>query len=303
MDETKRVCRKCDQLLDVSEFNRSVTYKTYTCNNCSNKYVRDWRKMRAQTCAKEQIQREKEIAKTKRATRDKSLTDEERFLRNEKARQRYKTRKEITGDTVVPRNTRPVEKLSDEEKRRKQHLWQKEYNAANKDKINETRRKYVKTLMANNPRERVKRSLKTLLLAKISKNNPSTTYLGTSMQLILAWLQFNFRGDIDWNNYGAYWHIDHVIPIDLWNLDDEAEKMLCFNWKNLMPLEKHANMKKGALCQPPSIFYQEQRLRLFFKENDISENLDEYLNSYSKKFKDLLPEFYMRHTSIAGSPL
>lgn len=176
------------------------------------------------------------------------------------------------------------------------------YKQENKDAINERRRAYLKIKMKD-PLERMKRSMKTLLLAKIKKSCSSTTYFGTKMDDIRKWLEFNFVNGMDWENYGDYWHIDHTIAVDLWNLEDEDEKFMCFNWKNLIPLEKDANLKKATHLYTSRVFYQEQRLRLFFKENDISENLDGYLDKYSKKFKDLLPEFYMRHTSIAGSPL
>ncbi len=61
-------------------------------------------------------------------------------------------------------------------------------------------------------------------------------------------LEKQFTPKMNWDNYGTYWHIDHKIPIayfDFKSSDDVGFK-LCWALKNLQPLEKIANMKKGA---------------------------------------------------------
>lgn len=275
-----KTCNICEKQLDISSFAtffvkaRNKTYTENRCRICKNNVA-------------------------KHLMREKAKLQAELIANGELTREEVRNKKK----NAIPR-PEPVPLSAQELKlhRAKETAQKREYFAKNRDKLLEARRKLTKEKMKDG-RERVKRNMKTLLVGKIHKNTSSTTYFGTSMQLILQWLEFNFTRDINWDNYGAYWHIDHVIAIDLWDLENEAEKMTCFNWKNLMPLERFANIKKGSTLQPARIFYQEQRLRLFFKENDMSENLDDYLNKYSKKFKDLLPEFYMQHTSIAGTPL
>ncbi len=51
---------------------------------------------------------------------------------------------------------------------------------------------------------------------------------------------------MSWDNYGSYWHIDHLRPcisFDQTNSNDQKE---CFNWSNLQPLEKSENISKGS---------------------------------------------------------
>ena len=50
---------------------------------------------------------------------------------------------------------------------------------------------------------------------------------------------------MNWNNHGTYFHIDHVKPCSLFNIEDDNDKRLMNHWTNLSPLETFENMKKG----------------------------------------------------------
>jgi hypothetical protein len=124
------------------------------------------------------------------------------------------------------------------------------YKQQNKEKINETRRKY-NALIMEDPIQRLKRNIKCQLLSKIRKTAPSTSYFGTNVNFIKTWLEFNFTDDMTWSNYGSYWQIDHTIAINLWDLASDEEVQTCFNWKNMMPLEKTI---ENPLDWCPSVF-------------------------------------------------
>jgi len=49
---------------------------------------------------------------------------------------------------------------------------------------------------------------------------------------------------MSWENYGDLWHIDHIIPCSSWNLQDEFENKLCWNYRNLQPLLSTDNQSK-----------------------------------------------------------
>ena len=46
-------------------------------------------------------------------------------------------------------------------------------------------------------------------------------------------------------NHGKEWHIDHVIPISKFDLNNQDEQLLAFNWRNTMPLSCKENLSKN----------------------------------------------------------
>jgi hypothetical protein len=61
-------------------------------------------------------------------------------------------------------------------------------------------------------------------------------------------LQSQFDGQMNWENYGSYWHVDHIVPqSDLpfsSMLDDNFQQ--CWALSNLRPLEAQQNILDGA---------------------------------------------------------
>jgi hypothetical protein len=171
------------------------------------------------------------------------------------------------------------------------------YKGNNKDKINARRREYTREKMKDTV-ERIKRDLKCLITAKIKKTKHSSEYLGTSVELIVKWLEWNFQEGMTWENHGKVWQIDHTLAINSFKLLEERECLDCFNWKNLMPLPKELNARKSDKIYPYRVLYQEHRLRKFFHENTIVEDLEDYLMRYSLYFKRALD---MQHAQIAGN--
>ena len=167
----------------------------------------------------------------------------------------------------------------------KYNSYSKKYKIDNNEKINETRRKYTKEKMKN-IEERLKRNMKSLLCSKINKSKSSSIYFGETIENIKKWLEFNFDEYMNWENYGSYWQIDHVLPINCFNILDENENIICFSWMNLMPLPKILNLKKSDNIISSRIFYQEIRLKKYkdiFPE--LEDKINKYIDKYSEKYK------------------
>lgn len=77
------------------------------------------------------------------------------------------------------------------------------------------------------------------------------------------WLEYHFDSKMSWENYGSYWHMDHVIPCASFNFLDEEEQFKCFNWKNLRPCEGKENISKGAKIDDWQILLQEIRVKYY----------------------------------------
>jgi len=79
-------------------------------------------------------------------------------------------------------------------------------------------------------REFIKMKRKTFVLA------------GCDCDFFRNWIEFNFTCDMHWENHGIVWHLDHVIPVSVFDLSDENSRKICFNWKNTRPLLVHQNL-------------------------------------------------------------
>lgn len=71
--------------------------------------------------------------------------------------------------------------------------------------------------------------------------------LGYTMDDLKSYLEKKFDKNMSWENYGKYWHIDHIKPKSLFNFcsleDDEFKK--CWSLNNLQPLEAKENIRKS----------------------------------------------------------
>lgn len=70
---------------------------------------------------------------------------------------------------------------------------------------------------------------------------------GYTLKDLIQHLEKLFDSKMNWDNYGNYWHIDHIKPKSLFhfNLAEDKEFKECWALENLQPLEKIANLKKG----------------------------------------------------------
>lgn len=174
------------------------------------------------------------------------------------------------------------------------------YNEKNKERIKQRYKLYCQNNRAllskiameyrkNNLSARLRHIFKSRIIENIKKNKITTEYLGTSIDKVKLWLEYNFQDDMCWENYGKVWQIDHTLPINMFNLEEHTDIFVCFNWKNLMPLKKEVNRKKHDKIWHYRVFYQEQQLKKFSKQHDIEKKeVQDYIETYSQYFGDMM---------------
>ena len=81
------------------------------------------------------------------------------------------------------------------------------------------------------------------------------------------WIEYSFESDMNWGNYSTVWHIDHVVPITFFNLENEAEVNICFNWTNVRPAYKKKNKEKYNEVIPSYSKKHIDNLQSFLDEN------------------------------------
>ena len=83
-----------------------------------------------------------------------------------------------------------------------------------------------------------------------AKTGSAVRDMGCTGEEIKRHLESLFDENMTWENYGEYWHIDHIYPLGRANHKDRVEFLAVNNWRNLQPLEAKANMEKGDQVFP-----------------------------------------------------
>jgi len=166
----------------------------------------------------------------------------------------------------------------------KEHVKQKnkEYLPIRKEKIKQRR------LVDSNFR------FSEVLRSKIHKmlNGKKTSYkalIGCDLEQLKKWLEYQFDNKMNWNNFGSYWQIDHIIPMSIFNFDNEVEKRICFNWRNLQPLQKDENREKSNILVLPHVFNNVILTHRFIQTQNLNhseyQNLKETLDWLREKLR------------------
>jgi len=86
-----------------------------------------------------------------------------------------------------------------------------------------------------------------LKLYQTLKTARTIEYLGCNIEEYALHLEEQFDKNMNWDNYGEYWEIDHIKPIDAFDLNVEEELYLAFNFLNTQPLTKIENRIKSNM--------------------------------------------------------
>lgn len=163
---------------------------------------------------------------------------------------------------ILYNNTNENYKKYQENWRKNNPNYKKEYGIKNIKSIREYRREYenraeikLRRLIANRVRDALKKN-------KISKNNASVlSYLSYSIQELKQHLEKQFESWMNWNNHTIYdyktwddndsstwtWQLDHIIPqskLLYTSMNDENFKK-CWALENLRPLSAKQNVIDG----------------------------------------------------------
>jgi hypothetical protein len=81
--------------------------------------------------------------------------------------------------------------------------------------------------------------------AMMVKKGRSMDLVGCTTAELVKHIECQFSHGMTWQNYGTVWHIDHIRPLASFNLLEESEQRVAFNFANLQPLFALENQMKG----------------------------------------------------------
>ena len=115
------------------------------------------------------------------------------------------------------------------------------------DFLREQKTEWCRNESITNINYRLKKSLAARLRNVLNKNDTTMNYIGCNIQYLREWFEYNFNSEMNWENYGSFWSIDHIIPVCKFDLTIEDEKLKCWNWSNLMPVTIKYNSSKKEI--------------------------------------------------------
>lgn len=89
-------------------------------------------------------------------------------------------------------------------------------------------------------RARIRNALKGL-----NKSQTTQELIGCTVEELKIHLESKFTKGMTWDTYGKYgWHVDHIVPISKFNLEDESELKRACHYSNLQPMWWRENLQK-----------------------------------------------------------
>jgi hypothetical protein len=152
---------------------------------------------------------------------------EQRKKATKRYREKYREKLKIIQKNYY---SNPVNK---EKKKKSVKEWQAKTIIERRRKVQEKRDNNMNFRLSLTLRTRINAAIKT---ARTNKNNSSGKLIGYTIPELKTYLESKFLPTMTWENYGRYWHIDHIIPCCKFDLTKEEEQLKCFHYTNLQPL-------------------------------------------------------------------
>ena len=139
---------------------------------------------------------------------------------------------------------------------------------AKRDEINTKRNTKIKSpqiRMAEILRKRIGSVVK-----NIDGRNIYFDLLGCNRKFFKIWFEYQFeyysQYNLNWDNHGTVWQIEHVMPCNSFDLTDEEQQKICFHWTNTSCVPKIINLSKGSKVSVAHIVGQKVRIKQFIEK-------------------------------------
>ena len=204
-----KVCKKCSLTKLISDFNKTGEWLRGECKTCQAEIKKQWYGKNKQHVLDYKKAYEKENGNSiKTSKQDYNQKNAEAISAYNK--KRYYENQQYNIDRVTKYTT---------ERLKVDHIYRLKFNI----------------------RGRIQSAFRTRGLVK---RNSVITALGCTPNELKIHLENQFDGKMNWDNYGKYWHVDHIIPLAAFDLTDGEQFNKVCHFTNLQPLEAKENLKK-----------------------------------------------------------
>jgi len=104
---------------------------------------------------------------------------------------------------------------------------------------------YTKKKIQEDPEYKLKHYLGIKMCTFIRSIKGANEFIGCDIIQFIKHIEFQFTKEMNWDNHGIIWELDHKKPMSSFNLSNLEEQKLCFHYTNLQPLLKNDNRTKS----------------------------------------------------------
>jgi len=130
--------------------------------------------------------------------------------------------------------------------------YAKEYRTKNKEKILKKNRDYKSKRRQIDPAFKMRCNVSIYIWKALKARNRNKTgsvweALPYTSKQLCEHLEKQFDEHMSWDNYGTYWHVDHIYPQSLLPYDNYEDQNFqkCWSLENLQPMEAMMNVRKS----------------------------------------------------------
>ena len=243
-----KVCTKCKEAKPPSEFSkkrRNCEELRPTCKICTYAADKEYRKRNPE------IQR----ASAKRYALNHPDKIKERIekwrLKNAEHISRYGSKRYL----ILAPQLKAYRKQWYSKNSERAKEYAKIYRLEHYEQVLETQRKSNKKRIKT-PKGKLNNCIKRLMwksLRGAKANHHWEDLVNFTVDQLKVHLEKLFTSEMNWDNYGIVWEIDHKIPVAVFNYErpGDIDFRICWSLKNLQPLECSKNRSKQAKLDKP----------------------------------------------------
>lgn len=128
--------------------------------------------------------------------------------------------------------------------------YKKQYYAENRKRIIKQKNTYINNRMGKDLNYRLLRKLRTRILMAVksnSKGGSAVECLGCSIEQFRIHIESQWKLGMSWENHTIHgWHLDHIIPLSVFDLTDPEQFKKACHYTNFQPLWAEDNWCKSA---------------------------------------------------------
>lgn len=225
--------------------------KYKTCSKCGEKFPLNEEHFRPRKKSKDGYRNQCRVCmsnhrkKYYQENKEKELENAKIYYQNNKE---YYSR--IGAEYYQNNKDRILERHSEWEENNKERRkeFHKNYYQRNKDRYRRNAREYQRWFRSTN-KGRIINTLRSRLgrvCKGLSDIETTKDLIGCDYENFKEHIENQFTEGMSWDNYGLKgWHLDHIIPISRFDIENEEERKACFHYTNLQPLWAEDNWSKN----------------------------------------------------------